>query len=202
MDQKQQVRTEVREARGARAGDRRGERDAFTARLASLVSETRARRVTCFVNIGAEPDTSGFLAWAREHGIEVLLPRVLSGENVSSGSSALDGEMEWALLDDRELIPGAFGIPEPQGPGFAHDKLGTVDLMLIPAAAVDRSGTRLGWGRGFFDRALAEIHREPSTAPPVFAVVYEDEIFNELPAEPHDHPVSGAVTEIRVRRFG
>lgn len=191
MDQKQQVRTAVREARAARAGDRRGERDAFADQLASLVSESRARRVTCFVSIGAEPDTSGFLAWAREHGVEVLLPRVVA-----------EGEMEWALLDDRELVPGAFGVPEPQGAGLAHDELGTVDLMLVPAAALDRSGTRLGWGRGFFDRALAAIHREQSTAPPVFAVVYEDEIFDELPAEPHDHPVGGAVTEHRVRRFG
>ena len=73
----------------------------------------------------------------------------------------------------------------------------TVDLMLIPAAAVDRRGNRLGWGRGYFDRALASMTRRPA----VFAVVFDHEVLEHLPTEPHDVPLTGVVTPRRTLLF-
>jgi 5-formyltetrahydrofolate cyclo-ligase len=73
----------------------------------------------------------------------------------------------------------------------------SVDLLLIPAAAVDSSGMRMGWGRGYFDRALASLE-EP---PPVFAVVYDDELRESVPNESHDRPVDGVVTPRQTRHF-
>lgn len=59
-----------------------------------------------------------------------------------------------------------------------------VDLMIVPASAVDHSGVRMGWGLGYFDRALAAL----SPAPPVFAVVHDDEILPHIPADPRRCP--------------
>jgi 5-formyltetrahydrofolate cyclo-ligase len=73
----------------------------------------------------------------------------------------------------------------------------SVDLLLIPAAAVDRTGMRMGWGRGYFDRALASLE-EPG---PAFAVVFDDELLESVPSESHDRPVDGVVTPSRTRQF-
>ena len=65
-----------------------------------------------------------------------------------------------------------------------------VDLMIIPAAAVDRTGMRMGWGRGYFDKTIGSMEK----CPPVYAVIYDSEVLDELPREVHDQPVDGIVT--------
>ena len=92
---------------------------------------------------------------------------------------------------------GAFGIDEPLGERLGPSAVGGVDLMLVPAAAVDLRGNRLGWGRGYFDRCLASL----VDPPPVFAVVFEHELVDRVPIEPHDAPVAGAVTPERIVVF-
>ena len=186
--QKQRIRTEIRAARLARAEVSAAGSHART--LQHLVEQTGAARITSFISVAGEPDTSEFHRWARDAGIEVLLPCVLES-----------GEMEWALLDDDPLLPRAFGIPEPTGARLPADAPAHADLMLIPAAAVDTAGNRLGWGRGFFDRSLAAIAAF-GAGPRVFAVVFDTEVFDAgvdpLPTEPHDAPVNGVVTESRL----
>ena len=58
--------------------------------------------------------------------------------------------------------------------------------MICPALAVDLDGVRLGRGGGSYDRALARVC--PGT--PVWAAVYDTEILDSLPADPHDRPVA------------
>ena len=70
-------------------------------------------------------------------------------------------------------------------------------LILVPAAAVDRTGMRLGWGRGYFDKTLGSMDRRP----PVFAIVYDSEVLDELPREAHDQGVDGVVTPSAIHRF-
>lgn len=191
MEDKRRLRETVRLRRAEREASTLAP-DPFTAQLAALTQQVGARRVACFVSVRGEPDTTGYLAWALEHGVDVLLPRSLS-----------DGSLDWAVHRAGALAPGAFGIPEPTGGAVRGGAAGSADLLLIPAAAVDRSGTRLGWGRGFFDRELAQLRSDSGDlTPPVFAVVWEDEVVDELPAEPHDVPVHGAVTEETIHRFG
>ncbi|KUF06296.1 5-formyltetrahydrofolate cyclo-ligase [Leucobacter sp. G161] len=192
MEEKRRLRETVRARRAERVAAAEIPVNAVTAQLATLTAQLHARRVACFVSVRGEPDTTGYLAWAVEHGIEVLLPRSLA-----------DGTLDWAVHQTGAFAPGAFGIPEPTGASAPGGAAGSADLLLIPAAAVDRSGTRLGWGRGFFDRELALLPTGPGAlTPPVFAVVWEDEVLDRLPAEHHDVPVHGAVTEETIHRFG
>ena len=196
-DEKRALRARVRTQRAARSGlaTQSGRGSAHTESLISLVRDfTVSRkapvtRVTSFVSVGDEPSTVGFNSWALAQGIEVLLPRVRE-----------DGHMDWGVLTtapDGGLVPGAFGIPEPVGDVLPSTAPQETDLMLIPASCVDADGNRLGWGRGFFDRCLAGL----ADPPPVFAVVFDDEVFEAVPVEPHDAPIAGAVTEHRVLRF-
>jgi 5-formyltetrahydrofolate cyclo-ligase len=79
---------------------------------------------------------------------------------------------------------------------------------LVPALAVDRRGRRLGRGGGSCDRSLARLRGarpgEPGVAGeaarPVLicAVVYHDEVLDEVPTDNHDQPVDAVLTPIRL----
>ena len=181
------IRASVRSGRAARSVEqRRSDREGLTSHLARLVQEYRATSVTCYLPTATEPDTSGFLEWARTHGIDVLLP-----------IAQADHQLEWARLGSAGTARGRHGLAEPIGPRLPITAASAVDLMFVPASAVDFSGVRTGWGLGYFDRALAAL----SPVPPVFAVVNDDEILPRVPADPHDVPITGAVTPSGIRVF-
>ena len=58
------------------------------------------------------------------------------------------------------------GMPEPVGDLLGPIAINDVDLIVIPAAAVDATGMRMGWGRGYFDKTLGSMEK----CPPVYAV--------------------------------
>jgi 5-formyltetrahydrofolate cyclo-ligase len=89
------------------------------------------------------------------------------------------------------LQPDACGIPAPLGPGRAlpPDRMG---LLLAPALAVDRSGIRLGYGGGWFDRLRAD----PAwRAVPALAVLPAACRCEALPRDPWDVPFNGWLDE-------
>lgn len=187
-DEKRALRAELRERRQSLSEIQRAEAsDALTERLLALVDSLGARSVSCYLNTMNEPSTRGFLNEAIARGIRILLP-----------VTRADGLLDWSVADaDGTEIPGLFGIPEPEGELLGPIAVGDVDLMIIPAAAVDQSGMRLGWGRGYFDKTIGSMQK----CPPVFAVIYDAEFVEELPRDVHDQPVTGIVTPERIYRF-
>lgn len=165
--------------------DREQRRAGLTKRLVELVTEAGAQSVTAYVPLGSEPDIGGFLEWARESGVRVLLPVSLPGHRI-----------EWAV-DTGIRVEGRHGIAEPEGPRLGTEAAADVDLVLVPACAVDATGMRLGWGLGYYDRMLGSL----SHRPPVYAVVDDEDVYPSLPADAHDVPVDGVVTAARTLRF-
>lgn len=194
VELKRRLRAQIRAHRAARSPqDRSAARDALTSRLISLVQDREARSITCFVPLPDEPDVSGFLAWAAGADIEVLLPVSLADSQLAWGrlSPATPPSAENVSAHSLdELAIGRHGIAEPLGERLAGGAAAQTDLMLIPACAVDANGNRLGWGRGYFDRCLAAL----DPLPPVFAVVFDEDLVPRVPTEPHDVPVTGAVS--------
>ena len=86
--------------------------------------------------------------------------------------------------------PGPKGTAEATGPRLGPHALADATLVVVPALAVDRRGVRLGKGGGSYDRALATV--PPGV--PVIALLYDDELRDRLPAEPHDRPVTAVIT--------
>lgn len=149
-------------------------------RLDALIDSLGARSISCFLSTLNEPGTRDFVTRAVRRGIRVLLPITRS-----------DGLLDWAVAtDDADVAEGMFGLPEPTGEVLGPIAVNDVDLMIVPAAAVDRSGMRMGWGRGFFDKTIGSMQK----CPPVYAVIYDSEILDSLPREVHDQPVTGVVT--------
>jgi len=179
--EKRALRAELRERRQLLSD---AQRDAAASGIAiqldALVREHGARSVSCFLSTTTEPETRGFIRAAVARGIRVLLP-----------ITRADGLLDWAVADDVDQISeGLYGLPEPTGEVLGPIAVNDVDLMIIPAAAIDRTGTRLGWGRGYFDKTIGSMEK----CPPVYAVIYDSEVLDSLPREVHDQPVDGIVT--------
>ncbi|QIK62935.1 5-formyltetrahydrofolate cyclo-ligase [Leucobacter viscericola] len=184
---KPQIRATVRTSRAKRSLEARQRvRDQLTAQLISLATQRNAKAVSCYLPTPGEPDTTGFIDWARAHNIDVFLP--ISRE---------DRGLDWARLGAAGTTTGLHGIQEPVGEKHSGEILSHLDLLVIPACAVDEQGMRLGWGLGYYDRLLASLN----TLPPVFAVIHDDELLAHIPADTHDIPVSGVITPTQTRLF-
>jgi 5-formyltetrahydrofolate cyclo-ligase len=96
----------------------------------------------------------------------------------------------WGEYMPGRLVPARFGLQEPAGPKLEPSTVARADVVLVPALAVDRTGVRLGRGAGFYDRSLPLC--EPGIR--LVAVVRDSEILEALPTEPHDVPMTHALT--------
>lgn len=121
---------------------------------------------------------------ARQQNKDVVYPRV-RGE-----------DLEFVLVGNRsELIPGTFGVMEPSGNDLMVPT--ELDLVVVPGVAYDLSGYRLGYGKGFYDKAL----HDTSEGTVRVGVCYELQLVDVLPAERHDICMDLIVTEERILRF-
>ncbi|MFJ6383369.1 5-formyltetrahydrofolate cyclo-ligase [Kitasatospora sp. NPDC092039] len=147
--------------------------------------------VAAYVSMGAEPGTRPLLDALLARGVRVLLPVLLP-----------DNDLDWTEYAGPDaLTPAGRGLLEPVGPRLGPQAVTEASVVLLPGLAVDRSGLRLGRGGGSYDRVLARLAR--AGVRPVLAVLlYEHELLERVPAEPHDRPVDLAVLPSGVRRLG
>lgn len=171
-------RTELLAARDRRPeAERHASTQALAAHVARIVAEHGWSRVAAYQPFGAEPGSPATWDTLRDNGIEVVLPRIQGTD------------LDWASHDGA-LTPGWRGILEPAGPSLGVAALSGVDTVFAPALAVDQHGVRLGYGRGYYDRALAHV----AAGRPIIAIVYDDEVVDELPYGPYDHAVTHTLT--------
>ena len=90
---------------------------------------------------------------------------------------------------------------EPAGERLGPDAVTEADVVLLPGLAVDARGLRLGRGGGSYDRVLARLERARAH-PALVVLLYDSEVVERVPEEPHDRPVHAVVTPSGVRRFG
>lgn len=87
---------------------------------------------------------------------------------------------------------GSFSILEPKK-GMSRVEIAKIDVVLVPATAYDRDGTRLGRGKGFYDRCFSEGRN--GKKPLLIGVVPSENLLSRLPRDPWDLRVSAIVTE-------
>jgi 5-formyltetrahydrofolate cyclo-ligase len=136
----------------------------------------RANRVAAFLSTPTEPPTRQLLAALLAAGCEVIVP-VIAGTR-----------LDWARYTvGIDVRTSKLGVDEPTGERLGRTALAEADLVLVPALLVDREGNRLGRGRGYYDRTLTHLTAR------TIAVVYDDELVDQVPTEPHDRRVSGVL---------
>jgi 5-formyltetrahydrofolate cyclo-ligase len=186
-NQKRALRAELRERRRITPSKERSAADAsITQHLVDLTTDLRATSIAAYLSTPDEPGTRDFLAWACDHDIRVLLP-----------ISRADGLLDWAPYDGKGEDEDLLGMPTPTSELLGPIAINSVDLILVPAASVDRTGMRMGWGRGYFDKTLGSMEN----CPPVYAVIFDEELVESVPAERHDQRVDGVVTPSGIVAF-
>ncbi|MFF7730632.1 5-formyltetrahydrofolate cyclo-ligase [Streptomyces sp. NPDC008001] len=188
---KAELRRDLLAARAALTADDVARSGAALARRALELPELAAAgTVAAYVSVGREPDTRALLEALRREGVRVLLPVLLA-----------DNDLDWAPYDGPDrLVRAGRGLLEPDGVRLGPDAVTSADAVLLPGLAVDGRGLRLGRGGGSYDRVLARLEKA-GAAPPLVVLLYDNEVLDAVPAEPHDRPVDAVVTPSGVRRF-
>lgn len=136
-----------------------------------------AKTIFIYVSFGSEIDTHAIITRALADGKRVAVPLCKDG--------AMHACLTTRFPDD--LAPGTMGILEPTHP----KPVAAVDLVIVPGVAFTKSGKRLGYGGGYYDRYFAAL-KNPV---PTIALVAEAQILPDLPTDAHDVPVDMLISE-------
>ncbi len=179
---------------GLPADDVRGTADALARHALELPELARARTVAAYVSVGGEPGTLALLDTLHARGVRVLLPVLLA-----------DDDLDWGVYEGADHLVrvrygGRMTLLEPAGERLGPEAVTEADAVLLPGLAVDSRGVRLGRGGGSYDRVLARLERA-GAGPALLVLLYDSEVVDRVPREPHDRAVHAVVTPSGVRRF-
>jgi 5-formyltetrahydrofolate cyclo-ligase len=173
-------------------GEALSRRDALDPAWRAAASNTIADRVLAlpgidggpvsgFWSIRSEVDCRGLMAALHARGAELCLP-VLSPPRMIF--------RRWA--PGEPLESRGFGLSEPPStaPAIAPR------ICLVPLAAFDRRGGRLGYGKGYYDGALAALAAQGGVT--AIGLAFSVQEVEAVPREPHDHPLDLVITEREV----
>ena len=179
VTQKQALRAEGKQKR--RMLDRTDADRRILQRLLKTEEFRRSDLLLCFVSVASEADTRPLLAHCFVTGKRVAVPRCEA-----------DGVMHFHEIRSLDsLSPSAFGIPEPDA-SAPIPECSEKTLCVVPGLLFDRTGHRLGYGGGYYDRFLAAF---PGVT---VGLCYEALLCERLPHEPFDRKVSKIITEERI----
>jgi len=192
MDMRQLDRSEEKDAlrermRGARAAippEERAARGArVEARLLTLPELGDARTVLLFYSFGTEIPTAVLARRLLARGYRVLLP-YLTGD----------------AMEAAEVRPGMPLEATDYGPKEPADRIAVdperIDVVVTPGLAFDRSGHRLGYGGGYYDRYLSRLQAHAARV----GIGFAEQVLDHVPAEVSDEPVDVIVTDESVIR--
>jgi 5-formyltetrahydrofolate cyclo-ligase len=154
-------------------------------RVFSLPQFTNSRAIFYFATFRSEVDTLPHINDALKMGKRVILPRV--------DRNARELRL-YEIIGTGELSPGFLNIPEPDVPSDRERGIDDVDIIIMPGAAFDHAGNRLGYGGGYYDKLLSRLEKPV----PLIAIAYEEQIFSSIPHEAHDIQVHMIVTDERI----
>jgi 5-formyltetrahydrofolate cyclo-ligase len=138
--------------------------------------------VSAYWPMRSEADPRPILESLHANGVSLCLPAIVDRRMIFR---------RWAPWEP--IVPGGFGtlVPEPQQPQV------NPAILIVPLAAFDRRGYRIGYGKGYYDRALSELG--PVTS---IGIGYSAQEIEAVPDEPHDQRLDWIVTERETIRCG
>ena len=168
------------------------ERSAYSAALCgNLLERKDVQRA-----IGAKGVFAVYLASKEEIDLSLLVERLWAADCRVVVPAWRNGTYRLVAYSPKmELFAGPMGIlePAPEGEGAATVAEGDVSVWIVPGLAFSRSGARLGYGGGWYDRFLSKANPLSIS----LGVAYPFQIVDDLPLEPHDLPLANIVTQLR-----
>ena len=188
-ERKKNLRTAYLSKRNAMDAEKR---EAASEKIAQWVFANKrfkaAQTIFVYVSFRSEVDTFKIIQKALKSGKRVAVPKV-------------DGPVMdfYEIHSLEELFPGNFGILEPQVQGKQPVIPMDDDVILVPGAVFDRRGSRIGYGKGYYDRYWNEIVSTYGSRPYLIALAFACQIYpKKLPNEEHDKKIDCILTERRV----
>jgi 5-formyltetrahydrofolate cyclo-ligase len=177
-------------ARAARRGvppsDLQAASAVVSARLHSFVPTPGPQRIAIYAALPAEVDVDGAARRWMAEGHVIAYPRVDG-----------PGRLVWHAVDEvPQVATGRLGIREPSAD---QPVVTAVDVMVVPGLAFDADGGRMGYGGGFYDRAIAVLSAVGGR-PLVVGVCLDAQVVASVPRGPLDEVVDAVVTEAAVYR--
>jgi len=154
------------------------------------------KTILAYFSVGKEPATLALISKLLEEGKRVCLPLCVDLDEEGHRTGTVDAMEARVIRSFDDLVPGAYGIPEPAAdtevmlPEY-------VDLIILPCLSCDRNCNRIGHGAGYYDKYLSKIRKDCFTV----AICFEEVLADEIPTEPHDRPVDAVVTEKQIYRW-
>ncbi len=221
---KKKLRRESLEKRAGLSEKEREEKSFFIGRLLQTdIWYHNAARILCYASFRDEVSTEAMIRHALKQGKEVYCPRVYQeGEQIVFGDFSKDHKAQmdfWRIRSLNDLRPGFRGIPEPactptpwdwekiqkqRDAGWIIDpaKFSIKDsqntIMLLPGAAFDRQGNRIGYGAGYYDVYLKRFSHRPRLMGLCFLI----QLLDTIPSEEQDVPVEKIITERGILEIG
>lgn len=185
-DIKKQLRAEALARRDALDLEWRIEQSIAMAEVVEKLDVDGDTIVSGFWPMRSEVDIRPAMFALREKGARLCLPAILDKTTIVFRE----------LVRGAELIGMGFGT---FGPGPDAEEL-EPDLMLVPLAAFDRRGHRIGYGAGYYDRALARL-KDMGKAQRLIGIAFECQQVELVPDQPHDVRLPEILTENGLSRF-
>jgi 5-formyltetrahydrofolate cyclo-ligase len=183
---KQQLREQAHANRNAQP-----DKDPLSVRICATFAalpEYAAAGTVFYVDVRSEVRTRHYLPTALTHGKKVVVPWCNE-----------QGELELFHLENvDELSLGMYRIlePRPELRSLPEKQVGAtqLDLVMVPGVAFDRTGGRMGHGKGYYDKLLQHARADA----PLIALAFECQLFPEIPMADHDIFMDKIITEKEV----
>ncbi|KFM15026.1 5-formyltetrahydrofolate cyclo-ligase protein [Marine Group I thaumarchaeote SCGC AAA799-O18] len=144
-------------------------------KLKRVDSYINSQNIACYFPIGSEVDTNNIMLDILERGKNMLLPKIV------------DNNLEFYSIPNLEkLEKGRFDIMEPKDSCKKAEK---IDCILVPTVGISKSGDRLGYGSGYYDKFLS------FTDAVKISLTYSKQIVKSIPSESYDIKIDLIITE-------
>ena len=166
------------------------------ARLVELlerVDPEAPRTVAVYAAMSSEVDPAAFAAAAAERGWQVAYPCMLSASDAAACGQRMC--MRAVAVGDVDAAPfiahpmRAFTAADIDSTRFPIVAADTLNMIIVPLVAFDRTGARLGYGGGCYDRYLPTV----SASCQIIGIAFDEQRVNHVPADAHDLPLPNII---------
>ncbi len=180
---KQQLRIKMKQQLSSQSRDNReAASKEIAVRLFDSDEFKQAKIIMFYAGTDSEVNTEGMIKRALSAGKTIVLPVAKEEDKKLIASQIIDF--------DKELKLGPYGILEPEEEYVREIDKEKIELVIVPGLAFDRTGRRLGRGKGYYDRFLSSL---PSKTPKI-GLAFNFQIVERIPCEPHDFPLTSVIS--------
>jgi 5-formyltetrahydrofolate cyclo-ligase len=173
--------------------------------LTGLPEFIQSHAILLYASFRSEVDTTVLIEYCLAAGKVAVLPKVAKVAKVAKVDSINSRLRLYEIKDIKELSSGYYGIPEPDVPEDRGMRAEDMDLIVVPGVAFGEDCSRLGYGKGFYDKLLSEVRSQKPALSEVegsevrfIGLAYEEQVVKSIPSESHDIKMDKIITDKRI----